>query len=192
MAEDVAFHGAAGVELNGPVRTRGGDFEVVSAAGDVITNKVVRADGSFTSCNGGVVTVTAAGAARIRRTISAKGVCGRSITDGGTVRIEGATVDVGSAGLLRVINGGDIRLTATGGDMLLAGRYLAGRYLDPATIGIIEGTASGNLLASGRFIASPNGCIALSAGGTLDTAGATFDVPLSADCPGSPSGAFLD
>ena len=188
----VAFHGAAGVELNGPARARGGDIEVVSSAGDVTINKVLRADGAFTRCNGGVVTITAAGAARIRRTISAKGVCGRSSTDGGTVRIEGATVDVGSAALIRAFNGGDIRLTATGGDMLLAGRYLAGKYLEPVQIGIIEGTATGNLLASGRFIASPSGCIALSAGGTLDTAGATFDVPLSADCPGSPSGAFLD
>ena len=58
--------------------------------------------------------------------------------------------------------------------------------------GTIEGTATGNLTASGTFRSVPNGCIALIAGGTLDTSGATFAPPLVPDCPGSPSGAFLD
>jgi hypothetical protein len=185
--DDVAFHGAGGVDLNGPVNTHGGDIEVVSSAGDVTITKVLRTDGAFNRCFAGNVTITAAGAARISRGISAKGKCGPFFTDGGIVRIEAATVDVGSTARLRAMNSGDIRLTATGGDMLLAGKFFA-----PGTNGTIEGAATGNLLASGRFTAAPGGCIGLSAGGTLDTAGATFDVPLSTDCPGSPSGAFLD
>jgi hypothetical protein len=36
------------------------------------------------------------------------------------------------------------------------------------------------------------GCIGLSAAGTLDTSGGTFSGPIGPDCPGSPSGAFLD
>jgi hypothetical protein len=32
----------------------------------------------------------------------------------------------------------------------------------------------------------------MSAGGTLDTSAGSFDRPVVADCPGSPSGAFVD
>lgn len=49
--------------------------------------------------------------------------------------------------------------------------------------GVIEGQATGNLTANGEYTAAGGGCIGLSAGGTLDTSAATFDVPLTASCP---------
>jgi hypothetical protein len=58
--------------------------------------------------------------------------------------------------------------------------------------GTIEAMATGDLTVGGAFRSAPNGCIALTAGGTLDTSGASFDTSLVPDCPGSPSGAFLD
>lgn len=99
-----------------------------------------------------------------------------------------ATLDASGRGFFP---GGALRLRATGGDLGLAGRLLA---TGQGSGGTIEGTATGNLTASGIFRAtvSPPGCIGLSAGGTLDTTGATFDPPPVTDCPGSPSGAFLD
>jgi hypothetical protein len=54
-------------------------------------------------------------------------------------------------------------------------------------VGRLVLTASGRIVCAGHV----GGCLALSAGGTLDTTGATFDLPVVADCPGSPSGAFL-
>jgi hypothetical protein len=49
--------------------------------------------------------------------------------------------------------------------------------------GVIEGQAGGNLTAVGKYSAGTGGCIGLSAGGTLDTSGGTFDVPLTGSCP---------
>jgi hypothetical protein len=48
------------------------------------------------------------------------------------------------------------------------------RGKSPGIGGTIEATASNDLIASGSFKATPNGCIGLSAGGTLSTPG-TFD-----------------
>jgi len=113
---------------------------------------------------------------------------------GGTIRLDGDSVRVGSRVLLNAdgrTRGGQIRLLATAGNLDLGGLYLARGGSGPG--GVIEGTASGNITTDGVFqcAGTPAGCIALNAGGTLDTTGAMFDKPLSGDCPGSPSGAFL-
>jgi hypothetical protein len=44
----------------------------------------------------------------------------------------------------------------------------------------------------GDFRTAPTGCIGMSAGGTLDTSAGSFDGPIVAHCPSSPSGAFVD
>jgi len=48
-----------------------------------------------------------------------------------------------------------------------------------------------SVVIDGRLEVPSDGMLSMSAG-TIDTTGATFDKALSVDCPGSPSGAFLD
>jgi hypothetical protein len=77
---------------------------------------------------------------------------------------------------------GTIRFVATAGPLDLVGEFSARGGMEP---GIIEGTATGDVTVSGTFDATPSGCIAFAAGGTLDATNATFAPPLVADCPGS-------
>jgi hypothetical protein len=110
---------------------------------------------------------------------------------GGTIRIDASDADV--AGRLTAQAGGaggDVRIKTRSGDLHVAGSVDVSGARGSAE-GIIEAAAAGDLTAAARF-ASGGGCIALSAGGTLDTAGSSFDTPPVIDCPGSPSGAFLD
>jgi len=86
--------------------------------------------------------------------------------------------------------GGIIHVAASAGDLLLEGMLLAGTNASSGLNsegGTIEGTASGDLTASGVFqclgAAISGGCIGLSAGGTLDTNGGTFDKAIVSDCP---------
>jgi hypothetical protein len=113
---------------------------------------------------------------------------------GGTLRLEADSVHVSPGVQLNADGrkrGGQLRVVATNGDLDLRGLFLARGGTGPG--GIIEGTATGNITTDGIYecAGTPAGCIALNAGGTLDTTGASFDKPLSGDCPGSPSGAFL-
>lgn len=74
--------------------------------------------------------------------------------------------------------GGRISLLATTGNLTQTG------IVDAAAGGVIEAEATaGNLTVHGPWRAGGGGCIALAAGGTVATAGATFDVPVTASCP---------
>jgi hypothetical protein len=112
----------------------------------------------------------------------------------GTVRVVGAEVVIGPAALIDADGdfGGNIHFRATGGDLRLAGTFSARQAFSFYGAGIIEGTATGDLIADGDFTCAPDGCIGFSAVGVVDTSGGTFDEPIVADCPGSPSGAFLN
>lgn len=80
------------------------------------------------------------------------------------------------------IAGGEARVAAAGNITLGAGN--SGRFDARGTAGgVIEGAAGGNLTAGGKFQAQTGGCIGLSAGGTLDTMNASFDLPTTASCP---------
>jgi hypothetical protein len=119
----------------------------------------------------------------------------RGVSSGGTIRLQGAgTLSVSGSLLARgmFLFGGAI--FARGATVSLVAPVFDVRSTPGGTIygGTIEATATGDLTASGKFRSVTNGCIALTAGGTLDTSGASFDTSLLADCPGSPSGAFLD
>jgi hypothetical protein len=108
---------------------------------------------------------------------------------GGTVRVAASRVDlrgrVRTDGKGSYARGGDIRVEATDGDLTLEGVFRS------RLGGIIEATAANDLTARGTFSCRPDGCVAFSAGGTLDVGAAVVDVPVVGDCPGSPSGAFL-
>src|SRR5262249_46586767 len=98
----------------------------------------------------------------------AAGVTLRKLVSPYTLRVtsSGGAVDVDAT-----VRGLKLRFRAPSGNVTLAGRF---------TADVIEATAANDLTASGRF--DPN-CIALTAGGTLDTTAATFAVPPVPDCP---------
>lgn len=168
----------------------------VTAAGDVTIDDVISASASFESA-GDITLTSTGGTVAVNDDLMALATASGSLFGevGGNIRVEGVTVEVSPDVELEVSGtggGGTIRLRATGGDLTLPGALRAIGSEGPG--GIIEGTASGDLTTTASFECRgmPDGCIALSAGGTLDTTGATFDKPLSVDCPGSPSGAFID
>ena len=101
-------------------------------------------------------------------------------TTGGTAEVTGGTVTfTGRATARGRTGGGSLTFTANTGDLRLEKSVDAS---GPA--GRIVGAApNGNLTTRGRFRAGLGGCIGLSAGATIDTAGSTFDVPLQSSCP---------
>ena len=66
---------------------------------------------------------------------------------------------------------------------MLGGKFFARGGDMQVEDGNIEASATGNLIANGTFRCAPNGCIALTAGGTVNTTGGSFDKPVSSDCP---------
>jgi hypothetical protein len=186
FAGNVVLRGQAGVTIGAPILTsrplQGGDVEVTSSAGDIIIASPVDASGR----GGGDIVVAAAGGVTVQRSLVARS---KRADPGGNIRIDAA-----SSAVSAVLNAsgpaaaGNIRLNATSGNLTLGGALLA----TGAVGGVIEAVAAADLTADASFRAVAGGCIALAAGGTLDTTGASFDTPPVADCPGSPSGAFLD
>ena len=189
----------------------------IDAGGSVSIGRQVLARGEGGSSGNPKVTISGAGGVVVERGI----LVGTSPFDGSNypteVTVSSSLGDVRISKRLQALPHGDIRVSA-GGTATLDARTLAGWSTGPfppgypnstaqirvsastvvmdgvfaTTDGIIEAAASGNLTAGGEFRAAPDGCIALTAGGTLDTSAATFDLALSGDCPGSPSGAFLE
>lgn len=189
---------------------RNGRIDIEATNGDVTVNRKLRGGDSAD------VVVDAGGTARIFGRAAVKGGGGgidvsagtlvqlplgalvdASGPPGGSVRFTGASVDV--QGRIRArgkpeqgVNGqgGEVRLTAVSGDLVLAGAVDA---RGKTAGGTFEGKAAQDVTVSNRIACrgTVGGCIALSAGGTLDTSGATFDLPVVPDCSGSPSGAFL-
>jgi hypothetical protein len=194
LAGSVIVTASGDVVVNGRLLANGdagGEVAVSSSSGGVAVNGRVSASGG----DGGLVTLSAATLASVDGTIDASGDNPASSGGGaGTIDITGAEARLGAGGLLTATSvsrpGGTIGVSATAGDLLLAGRLLAGTGESSggnSLGGTIEGDASGDLTASGVFecldAAVSGGCIGLSAGGTLDTSGGTFDKPIVASCP---------
>jgi hypothetical protein len=183
---EVSISSSGSITIEGKLEARGKEAPgtvFVGAAGDAIIDGDLNARGG--AGGGGLIDVEAGGQIQVG---VGSDLDARSEI-GGTIRLHGTSVSVdGNADLTAEGNtGGDFRITATSGDLTLDGDFFA------RDSGVIEGRApAGNLSATGRFRAAPAGCISLTCGGTCSTAGADLDTPLSPDCPGSPSGAFLD
>ena len=75
--------------------------------------------------------------------------------------------------------GGGIMLDATAGDLILAATSAPAGAPAAAS----RAAASGDVVADGDFAARGNGCIALSAGSTLDISRGVFDVPVIDELP---------
>jgi len=188
----VTFTSTAGdVALHGTITARGIFVAelVVEAANQALIDGRLKITGRSDFGDGGTIDVSAASVviqlpAKLNTT---------SPSYGGFIRLTGTDVNVLPGSLLDARGtedgGGAIRIRAVGGNAALGGSFSADGGDDQ---GVIEASASGDLTADGSFRCSPGGCIAFSAGGTLDTSAGSFDVPVVADCPGSPSGAFVD
>jgi len=188
-------------------RTGGGSI-LIQAANDIVIGERFYAGATKSGAGGSILISSTAGSVTVDDRLFARGTPGGSIEltggtsvtvnddievdstkgVGGTIRLDAASAQVSAGARLLAegaTGGGSMRMDATAGNLTLSGGFVAG-----GGSGIIEGVASGDLTANGNFVVQPNGCIGLSAGGTLDTSGGTFDTPVVASC--SPSGAFLD
>jgi hypothetical protein len=182
---DVVVDAGGSTRVGGRVlaggKTAGGTIDLRGDA-EVVVDGTLRALGRFVG--GSVVVASANGPATFTGSVDVG-----TMFSGGSVRIEGTAVQV-QASLVSADhpssgNGqgvGTIRFAATAGALDVVGVFSARGGMEQ---GIIEGTATGDVTVSGTFEATPNGCIAFAAGGTLDTTNATFDPPLVGDCPGS-------
>lgn len=125
--------------------------------------------------NGGTLTV-----ATPTRPVSFTGRADLRGLTGGALGLDADVLDVAGA-RVRVggLTGGELRLHhGSAADVLVNGVF------DVRQSGVIEVLApAANLTVSGTFFAGPAGCIGVSAGGILDTAGLNGDVALTPSCP---------
>jgi hypothetical protein len=181
------------VVVNGRALANGriaGDVTLSSSTAGITINGRVAASGG----NGGAVSLSAATLASVDGIVEASGTTRRPRAAGPARSTSAAptpaSVRVQSSTPAAWRPGGTIHVAASAGDLLLEGTLLASTNASVAFYavgGTIEGTASGDLTASGVFqclgTAVSGGCIGLSAGGTLDTSGGTFDKAIVSDCP---------
>ena len=183
VAGEVQVSAAGDVVVNKSIRGYGPDIgayiSLVSSGGDVTVN------GRIMARREGHLTVQAAGVATLNRRVRVSGNFSNTMGFGGAiVRVEAPSVVIAPGATIAgdaPANAGQFCFKATGGDLLLGGGLFArGGTGSP---GNIEASATGNLIAEGTFRVAPIGCIALTAGGTLDTSAGSFDTALSPDCP---------
>jgi hypothetical protein len=197
-AQNVTITAAGNVAVNAPVSVSpptdpAGAIHVTSLTGGIAVDGTVTAlsgDGTRPGDGaGGEVHLSAATAVVVHEDIRANSFPGNAGAPGGAILLEAPSVQVGPDVMMTVdgdVPGPDfpgrppasIRFHATAGALQLDGTFRA-----RGGPSVIEGAASANLTASGRFEALPSGCIGLSAGGVLDVGGASFDTPPVASCP---------
>ena len=195
----------------GQQQGQGGSLNV-NAAGLVTLRRRVRATGPGQFGEGGQVTLSGGNGVHVESTarllLGGGGIGGNAaftsasgnVTLLGDIDVHGGGFGYGQVSVVgnnvQVVSrrisadggrqGGNIELHAVAGNLSMAGNFRARsgtRNGGPVAGATIEATATGDLTAAGIFEAAPTGCIALSAGGNLDTSGATFDVPPMASCP---------
>ena len=173
----VAVAGGHLITIRKPIsvegRVDGGNLTVTSVSGSVALEGALSAKGIFG--RGGGVFLNAADSLSIGQNIEAGGS-----TAGGTVAATGGAVTLTDLSDLKVNGdfGGTMRFSAQG-DLTIGGDLDA----RGKSGGMITGQAGGDLVARGRLRAQSAGCLALAAGGILDTAGGNFDSPIAPACP---------
>jgi hypothetical protein len=195
--------GAVDVRGNAQARGNGsgGNGGVISIAGQTVSLRNVRLRGRS---NAGVLSASAsAGDLTVAGQIDSRAVNGIGgdtslLASGGVVVLRrvrsdgqtaGGSIDIESTGAFVTVEdrlnvdasagaGGTVAIAAAT-DIILDGGADAGG----APGGAIVASAADDLLASGRFDAQVGGCIALTAGGTLNLTDASLDPANSASCP---------
>jgi hypothetical protein len=155
-------------------RKTAGGLLTVGAGDDLVVNGVIEADGETV---GGNVDLAAASLV----VLTPRTRVFSEADAGGFVTITGASAIVQPGADLEVDGnaaGGEVRITATGGDLVLSGEFRA----RGDSGGVIQGVATGNVTADGDFQSRTAGCTALSAGGSLDTTQGSFDGPIADSC----------
>jgi len=188
-AGDIAVDAA--VSATPPTRS-GGTITLISTGGDVIVSDRLRAqagDGTQPLDGaGGHIHIVAAELVSIAADIQVNAFPGRTGAPGGTLQVDAGRVlatevhfdaDGDSPGPdFAGSPAAGFRLTSTLGEISLDGDFLA-----RGGPSVIEVAAATDLVAAGSFQVAPDGCIGLSAGGTIDTSAASFDTPVVTDCP---------
>lgn len=182
----VALAGSELVELvGGDVKAGGkidgGSITLESASGDVwvARSSVLTASGG--RGNGGSLTIdvpvgTLTLEAKVGLTGNGTlGVGGQADVFAQTITVDRARIDADGR-----VAGGALRFQQSG----IGALFLLEGTFEARKNGTIEARAiSGDLTVRGKLRAAPAGCIGLSAAGTLDTTGASTDVPVTATCP---------
>ena len=194
-AGDISGHGAMVVNGGAP----GAGTIALTAGGDITDVRVLKAKGI--GVPGGTVSAMASGVDIDKIEVSG--------SDGGVIGVTSGTADVtlgkllargssGAGGTIDVDSAANATVQSVNGRGDTVGaemRFAANGNLNLGTKsgdkfdargtagGVIEGQATGNLTALGKYTAATGGCIGLSAGGVLTTSGATFDGPLTGSCP---------
>ena len=188
------------ISVKGGGASAGGTIALTAGTAGAVLTDNLRADGNTVA--GGNVTIT--GGSVQTKTIKVRGSAGGTVdikSLGGDVSVTnvdgegssgaGGTVTINAASAVNVPDGlklngpsagGTARITA-GGNASLGETFGKQFDVSGSTGGVIAAHATGNLTAMGQFTAASGGCIGLLAGGVLETAGATFDVPLTGTCP---------
>lgn len=196
-ASEIAISAGADVVLDGaisasPPARSGGTITIASTGGDVLVTDRLRAqsgDGTQPGDGaGGHIDIVAADLVSIVADVHVNAFPGRAGAPGGTLEIDAARIVIADA---RFDADGDTpgpdfpsapaagaRLTSTSGEISLDGIFQA-----RGGPSVIQADAATNLTATGIFQVAPDGCVGLSAGGTLNASGATFDVPFVPTCP---------
>lgn len=159
----------------------GGSITLESASGDVRVARASSLTASGTRGNGGSLTIDVpVGALTLETKVA--------LTGNGTLGVGGqADVFANSLTITRARFDADGR--ATGGELRFQQSGIGNPFLLEGTFearknGTIEALAtSGDLTVRGKLRAAPAGCIGLAAGGTLNTTGASTDVPVTPSCP---------
>jgi hypothetical protein len=165
-----------------------GSIVISSPGGDVALAADVEAlggKGGNQGFPGGSLHVSAGGDVVVGGDVRVNALPGTD-APGGSVRVDGATVQVSSAATIDADGGPggpfslspEMRFTTTGGTLVLSGTFFA-----RGGPSVIQGTSSGDLIADGQFRCLPDGCIGLDATGTLDVSGGSFDEPIVTTCP---------
>lgn len=159
----------------------GGSITLESSSGDVRVARSSSLTASGVRGNGGSLTIDVPVGTLMLETKVA-------LTGNGTLGVGGqADVFANSITISRARFDADGR--AAGGALRFQQSGIGNLFLLEGTFearknGTIEALAtSGDLTVRGKLRAAPPGCIGLSAGGTLNTTGASTDVPVTASCP---------
>jgi hypothetical protein len=154
-----------------------GGYAVIRGDSGVVVGPGVLFSARHSQLAGGVVVESSAGDVSFDARVHAS-----AAQDGGSLDIDGQNV---TAHLAMVANGGymagrlDVQAT---GDLVLDGNVSVQTDAVPGGGGRVRGVAGGNVTVSGSYRAAPNGTFCFSAGGAVDTSGATFDGPVTS-CP---------